>query len=463
MRTLSLLLCFALQFAFLAPEAAYGQGLAPAPPMGWNSWDSYGLTINEAQLRENAQALHDKLLPFGWRTVVLDEGWYFPNPEARPHPETLRFAMDRYGRFLPAPERFPSAHDEGAALDGPTTTYRSSAGLANVSAWLHHQGMQFGIHIIRGIPKEAVRLNTPVEGSQFHAADVADTGETCPWDPTSYGVRDNAAGQAWYDALIRQYAGWGVDFLKVDCISDHPYRKTEIEQLHRAIVKSGRPIVLSLSPGPTSIAHAAEIAPLAQMWRMSNDVWDVWQTDKSFPDSVKSQFARLAQWAAYAKPGDWPDADMLPVGELRPRPDVGPGPRTSRLTADEQQTLITLWSIGRSPLILGANLTLLDPSTLRLLTNRDVLRIDQTATASREVLHRGDMIAWTADLPNGQSAIALFNLGDTPMNLTPSLEDLPLQAQTGWRWKNAWSGRGWNAQEPLTLRPHASELFVTGN
>src|SRR5437762_150298 len=136
----------------------------------------------------------------------------------------------------------------------------------------------FGIHIVRGIPKQAVADNLPIGGSAFHAPDAADRAATCPWDDANWGVSDNAAGQAWYDDLIRQYASWGVDFLKVDCISDHPYRPTEIRQIALAIQHSGRDVVLSLSPGPTSVEHHAEVAELAQMWRVSNDIWDIWDS-----------------------------------------------------------------------------------------------------------------------------------------------------------------------------------------
>ena len=200
-----------------------------------------------------------------------------------------------------------------------------------------------------------------------------------------------------------------MDFLKVDCISDHPYKLSEIRQLHLAIQRSGRPILLSLSPGPTALAKAEEVASLAQMWRISNDIWDVWDTTRPFPKSVKSQFEPAAQWASFAHPGNWPDADMLPVGELSPYPDVGGGARHTRLTLAEQQTQLSLWSFARSPLIIGANLTLLTAETEQLLTNRDILAIDQTATGSRQVSHDGDLVVWSAALPGARYAVGLFN------------------------------------------------------
>jgi len=425
--------------------------LAPTPPMGWNSWDSYGLRINEQQFRDNVEALAIKLKPFGYNYAVIDEGWYMVNPEDRPKPELLEYALDANGRFIPVGERFPSALENG-----------QNTGFEQMATWVHAQGLQFGIHVVRGIPRESVLRNLPIEGSDFRARDAADQNDACPWDPTSWGVRDNAAGQAWYDSLLRQYARWGVDFLKVDCIADHPYKPAEIRQIALAIQHSGRAIVLSLSPGPVGIEHHAEVAELSQMWRISNDIWDVWE-GQGFPIGIKNQFANAARWAPYARAGGWPDADMLPIGELRPFPDVGPGPRQTRLTPAEQQTQMSLWAMARSPLILGANLTLLNDETLRLLTNTQMIRIDQTTTASREVLHEGDLVIWTADLPGNEQAVAVFNLGDKRMALDRELPDF-LQPGKQQTIQNAWTGERIPAGSSLrmTLEPHASTVLILG-
>lgn len=392
--------------------AADNSILAATPPMGWNSWDSYGLRITESEFRDNVAVLASKLKPFGYRYAVIDEGWFLVNPEERPHPERLKYEIDANGRYIPVAARFPSAMQSDR-----------NSGFTALAGWVHSQGLKFGIHIVRGIPRESVQRNLPIEGSSFSAEDAADTSDACPWDPTNWGVKDNAAGQAWYDSLLKQYASWGVDFLKVDCIANNPYKASEIRQIHLAIQHSGRPIVLSLSPGPTALEHAAEVGSLSQMWRISNDIWDVWSSNREFPRSVKSQFDLAAQWVKFARPGNWPDADMLPVGELRPYPDVGPGARHTRLTPDEQRTQISLWAFARSPLIVGANLTALDSETLQLLTNRDILHIDQSALASRQALHEGDVYVWTADFPRGEHAVGVFNTDDTSL-----LFDKPLSA-----------------------------------
>ena len=425
--------------------------IARIPPMGWNSWDSYGLRIDERQFRDNVEVLATKLKPFGYSYAVIDEGWYMVNPRDRPKPELLKYTFDENGRFIPVPARFPSALEKD-----------KNTGFKQLADWMHAKGLKFGIHIVRGIPRESVQRNAPIEGSSFKAQDAANQTDACPWDPTTWGVNDNKAGQDWYDSLLRQYAAWGVDLLKVDCIADHPYKPAEIRQIALAIQHSGRDIALSLSPGPTSVEHHAEVAELAQMWRISDDIWDIWDSGaQKWPIGIKNQFENAARWAEYSRPGNWPDADMLPVGELRPFPDVGPGPRHTRLTVNEQQTQLSLWAMARSPLIVGANLTHLDEQTLRLLTNADVLSIDQTATASRQVLRNGDLVVWSADLPGSRHALAAFNLGEKPMAIDRELASFGL-SEGHYSAKNAWTGERLRMNSRLTfaLEPHATTVLI---
>jgi hypothetical protein len=260
--------------------------VAATPPMGWNSWDSYGLTIDEADFRANALELA-KLRAYGWSYAVIDEGWYMGNPFGDKL-ENRQYVLDPHGLLIPAPARFPSS--------------AGNLGFKPLADWIHSQGLKFGLHIVRGIPKQAVAMNLPIAGSSFHAADAAAIADTCGWDDGNYGVRDNRAGQAYYDSMLAQYAGWGLDFIKVDCIADHPYKASEIRQIAAAIRKTHRPIVLSLSPGPTQPSHAAEIRKYAQMWRISNDVWDRWQyvheppKEDDFPMGIRDIFERLQPW-----------------------------------------------------------------------------------------------------------------------------------------------------------------------
>ena len=317
------------------------------------------------------------------------------------------------------------------------------AGFKPLADWVHAQGLKFGIHIVRGIPRQVVKENLPIAGSSFHAEDAADMDSPCPWDEGNWGIKDNAAGQAYYDSMLKLYAGWGLDYIKVDCISDHPYRPTEIRQIAEAIRKTGRPIVLSLSPGPTKVEHAAEVAKYAQMWRITDDHWDGWtfkhEGASEFPFGVRDEFDRLAAWAPYVKPGNWPDADMLPEGSLTPHPGLGE-PRQSRLTQDEQRTEFTLWAMARSPLIFGGNLTKLDEFTRALMTNKEVVGINQRSAESgpaRMPKNDGEPLPWRAWYArtggtHPQTYLAVFNVSD----------------EAG-KWDVAWLGFG------LADKPHA--------
>jgi hypothetical protein len=387
--------------------------------MGWNSWDAYGLTIDEAEFKSNVTAMAG-LKQFGWQYAVVDEGWYMRNP-AGTDLATREYLYDRNGLLIPVVEHFPSA--------------ANGAGFRPLADWVHAQGLKFGLHIVRGIPKTVVQANLPIAGSSFHAAEAADTTEGSPWEDSNYGVRDNAAGQAYYDSMFRQFARWRLDFIKVDCISARPYRPTEIRQIALAIKHSGRSMVLSLSPGPTALENAAALAEYGQTWRISDDHWDLWSApqklnDAEFPFSLSEAFDRVEKWIKYAKPGSWPDEDMLPLGSLTPRPGWG-APRQSRLTRDEQRTEFTLWAFARSPLIVGANLTRLDDFTRSLLMNRDLINVDQHGVNNHPVkfLSKGfeHVRVWESKdgvSPNSDDFFAFFNLDDKPTTLTFTWDQL---------------------------------------
>ena len=427
--------------------------------MGWNSWDSYGLTINEDQFKANAKVLAS-LEEYGWKYAVIDEGWYMAEPAGKSL-EQRKYQWNSSGLLIPAPDRFPSTQD--------------GAGFKPLADWVHEQGLKFGIHIVRGIPRQVVAANLPIAGTAFHAEDAADKSSPCPWDDGNWGVKDNAAGQAYYDSMLRLYASWGVDFLKVDCIATNPYRPTEIRQIAEAIRRTGRPIVLSLSPGPTALDDAAEVAKYAQMWRISNDHWDGWSFHEQpyqdeYPFGLAGAFDRLAQWFTYTGPGNWPDADMLPEGWLGPSPGMGP-PRQSRETADEQRTEFTLWCVARSPLIFGGNLTRLDALSRSLMTNQTLIFIDQNGSYSRPVdrtnLGPGfeDARVWRATIAEpGERGyaeyFAFFNLADSPATLHTTWKQLGLEGAK-YSARNVWddSVTKDSKEMSVTLPAHGSALL----
>jgi len=358
---------------------------AATPPMGWNSWDCFGTTITEVQAKEQADAMARQLKPFGWRLLTVDIQWYEPGAKGHFYKEGAPLAMDGFSRLVPAPAKFPSA--------------ANGAGFKPLADYVHGKGLKFGIHLMRGIPRQAVKANTPIFGTTARAADIAATSSVCAWNPDMYGVDMSKPGaQAYYDSLFSMYAGWGVDFVKVDDIA-RPYdaiQKVEIEAIRRAIDKSGRPIVLSLSPGDTPLEQGEHVSEHANMWRISDDFWDRWEP-------LYGMFGRLDKWTPYRRPGAWPDADMLPFGTIEFN-------RTTHFTPDEQRLCMTLWAIARSPLILGADMTKLDPFTLGLLTNREVLAVNQRSAGNRQLSRADDLIVWTAEAPGSHDRyVALFN------------------------------------------------------
>jgi alpha-galactosidase len=423
--------------------------LAPTPPMGWNSWDAYGEAVPESDVRDSAKFMAQNLKSFGWQYVTVDMGWYVTNHSVGVNAENAQFSLDEFGRFTPALNAIPSA--------------KNSAGFKPLADYIHTLGLKFGIHILRGIPRQAVKQNLPIAGTSFHAADAADTLDTCPWNPFNYGLKTSApAAQAYYDSIAKLYASWGVDLIKVDCISSHPYKGDDIRMLREALNKSGRPILLSLSPGPAPLEKADEMAKYANIWRISDDVWDVWHSDKDFPQGPRNQFERAAKWAAHSGNGHWPDADMLPLGSLRPTPGWG-DPRESRLTADEQRTLLTLWCIFRSPLIMGGSLVALknDPATLALLTNPEVLDVDRHSTNSRAAISTESGAVWVSDLLSGKGHnVAIFNLQDKSQTFHLAPADLGLPPAS-YHIRDLWQRRDLPRATSLniTLPPHASVLY----
>lgn len=394
------------------------RSLAPTPPMGWNSYDAYCGDVTEQEFKANADYMARHLAKYGWKYVVVDYYWYFPHPETEDFQkqEQLEVVMDEYGRLLPAENRFPSA--------------AGGKGFKPLANYVHQLGLKLGIHIMRGIPRAAVKRNLPILGTNAHAQDVANLANVCSWSTAMHGVDvSKPAGQAYYDSIAKLYAEWGVDYIKADDMSwaERPatesYHAAEIEALHKAIVKSGRPMVLSLSPGPTPPAQAEHVRKYAELWRISGDFWDDWKL-------VKDHFALCRGWIPSMGPDRWPDADMLPLGRIRIR-GFKDGERRSRLTKDETRTHISLWVIFRSPLMIGGDLPTMDPETLAYFTNQEVMAIDQHSRNNRELFARGDQVAWAADAPDGKTKyLALFNIGDAgPTEVAVKWSELSLSGK----------------------------------
>lgn len=421
---------------------------APKPPMGWNSYDYYDTSVNEDNIKANATYMAKHLKAYGYDTLVVDIEWYAKNVGTKrdlyqyiPFEEVV---MDPYGRLLPDPERFPSA------IGGN--------GFKPLADFVHTLGLKFGIHIMRGLPRAAAHQHLPIMGSPYKASDIADPSSICFWNPDMYGLRASHEGSgAYYDSLLDLYASWGVDFIKCDdiCRMDMPSAKEEIRLLHEAIIKSGREIVLSLSPGAALLSEAWTYEKYANMWRITDDFWDHWPL-------LLDMFDRCEKWQNHVKPGSYPDCDMLPIGK------VGKGfghERTSNFTEDELKTMMGLWSIFRSPLMIGGELTLMTPSDLTLLTNPYLLRIHSYGSHARQVFRSPDYCLWySKDQLNEDLYMGVFNLSDHKKTIHLGPEILDLTTWTTYHMKEAWSDSSLestgNEQLELTLPAHGS-LIIT--
>ena len=377
---------------------------ALTPPMGWNSWDCFGAAVNEAQVLANAHYVAEHLKDYGWQYVVCDIQWFEPTADSNNYHKFADLCMDAWSRLVPAPNRFPR-------------------GFRPIADEIHALGLKFGIHILRGIPRQAVHRNTPILGAAQTARDIAHPYSICSWNTDMYGVDASQDGaQCYYDSLFALYADWGVDFVKVDDIAvtefrpDAPYSaKAEIELIRRAIDRCGKEMVLSLSPGPARTCDAFHLSQNANMWRMTGDFWDRW-------DKLAAMFERCEQWNDHRAVGCWPDCDMLPLGKIsKTCAYLGDKDRYTNFTPDEQKTMLNLWCIFRSPLFLGGNLPENRPEDLALLQNAALLALNQRSTDNRQLFRTAREAAWCCRDENGTLVLALFNLADEAQEVTVDL------------------------------------------
>lgn len=415
---------------------------AATPPMGWNSWDCYGASVREDEVRGNAAYMAEHLRDYGWEYVIVDIQWYEPGANSSQYRPFVPLEMDEYSRLQPAANRFPSA--------------ANGQGFKPLADYVHSLGLKFGIHMMRGIPRQAVHADTSLLGTNITARQIAHPNSICPWNTDMYGVDASKDGaQQYYNSLFDLYASWGVDFVKVDDIAAsriYGIHLDEIKLIHHAIEQCGRPMVLSLSPGPAPLEHAGPLAEHANMWRMTDDYWDLWHL-------LYEMFERCERWAPHARDGAWPDCDMLPLGHLGIRSvDGGGSDRWTRFTRDEQVTMMSLWAIFRSPLMFGGEMRDNDEWTLSLLTNEEVLSLHRNGRGARQLYREQDRIAWTAQ---GDDAlyVALFNASDQEDTVAVTLAQLGLADAPLVR--NLWTRENLGSLNELSfsLPPHGSLLL----
>ena len=411
---------------------------AKNPPMGWNSWDCYGAAVTEETVLQNAEYMAAHLKEHGWEYVVVDIQWAQPTAVNHEYEPFAEMRMDGFGRLIPAENRFPSARD--------------GAGFRPLADRIHGMGLKFGIHIMRGMPRMAAHRRLPIEGSTHFCHEAANPNSICEWNPDMYGLRcDLPAAEDYYRSLFRLYAEWGVDFVKCDDIArEYPRCEREIEVISEACRGCGREIVLSLSPGPAPLERAEHLKKYANMWRITDDFWDEWRL-------LKGMFERAEKWCIHAGPGHWPDADMLPLGALRQCEDPN---GWTRFTPEEQRTMMTLWCIMRTPLMMGGEMTKNDAFTLSLLTNDRVLAMEKESWCAHPVTTTGEECVWIAPRKDGKGIYAaLFNLSDAPREVRIPLSALETEAEEA---LELWSGKKAAPGEFLAaeLAPHDAAAFL---
>lgn len=409
-------------------------------PMGWNSWDCYGAAVTEDIVRKNADFMAKHLKKYGWEYITVDIQWYEPDVKTHEYTPFAKLCIDEYSRVIPAENRFPSS--------------AGGKGFAPLAEYVHSLGLKFGIHIMRGIPRQAVYERTKIKGTDKTAADIAKTDSICAWNTDMYGVDPAKPGaKEYYDSIFELYASWGVDFIKCDDIArELPKEETELIMLSNSLKNCGRDMVLSLSPGPALLEKAELYKQVSNMWRITDDFWDNWQL-------LYNMFERCEKWAPHNGAGHWADTDMLPIGYIKQdySPDI-----TTQFTKDEQVTMLTLWSIFRSPLIIGGEMTKFDDFTMSLLTNEGILKMHRNARHSHQVWRRkmngSEIVLWTAADADGGQYAALFNIGENAADISVPLTELEIYEAKDIT--ELWSNEAFHADNiSADLAPHSAKAY----
>jgi alpha-galactosidase len=418
--------------SLMARESNGIRSIVQRPPMGWNSFDSYGGYLNESAAMANLKALEATLKPAGYEYFVIDSGWFgeyklVPGTRypAEKHASDVR--LNQYGILQPSRTHFPG-------------------GFEPIAEYAHKAGLKFGLHLMRGIPRKAVELNLPVQGTKIRARDIADTNSICPWCPYNYGVDMSKPGaQAFYTSVVHQLARWGVDLIKADDIVPYP---REILALANAIEEVGRKITLSLSPGNKAYLCNLPYYRRGNMLRITSDMWD------RRSDLAKG-FDAWTRFSGTACPGFWPDLDMIPFGQLllmSPKQLADKGNpklagfgyrRWCQFTPDQQYTFITMRALAASPLFMGGDLPSLDSFSLALLTHKEMVACSQNGVMGTNVYRRDNVEVWLASERSrpGNGWLGIFNRNENDKWVPLGRGDLGLDPDAHYRARDIWKDR----------------------
>ncbi|MFB6960864.1 carbohydrate-binding protein [Streptomyces sp. NPDC056309] len=427
--------------------ADVSSGTAAKPYMGWSSWSMQssqypGLNPNgnysyltEANVLKQTDALATTLKNYGYDHVNIDAGWWMDNNWS---PE-----YDQYGRQTPDPVRFPH-------------------GMKSVADHIHSKGLKAGIYLPVGLEKGAYgNGKVPIRNAPgCTTADVVhpDLRTTNGWDSSYKLDFDNPCAQKYIDSQAQMFADWGYDFLKLDGVGPGSFKSGEnydnvadVAAWHKAIAATGRPIHLELS-WSLDVGHAADWKKYSNGWRIDTDVECYCNTLVTWENSVNDRWDDAPAWSSKAGPGGWNDLDAI---------DVGNGAMDG-LTNAERQSYMTLWAINKSPLYTGDDLTKLDSYGLSLLTNREVIAVDQNdSPVARPVTPMGDQQVWGTKNPNGTYTVALFNLANSSAAVTAYWASFGFTGTASVHdlWKHQDLGTHKN-KITATLPAHGSRLFT---
>lgn len=428
------------------------------PALGWNSFDGYTCAVTEEQVIENAKFMvgtgdiklgdygyAKTLKDMGYEYVVVDQAWYmnplkgkkYELPQIQTHGKSA-FHINKNGYWVVDERRFPSAKRDGTAEQPDTTTEKSDVitiveennGFKSLADEIHAMGLKFGIHLQRGIPKAAVEKKLPLEGCDGLTADmIADLSDTCAWNDLCYGIDMSKPGaQEYLNNEFKRYAQWGVDYVKIDDLS-RPYDEEMIEGYRKAIDNCGRAIYFSASPGQTPLSAAEHASENLNMWRIIDDFWDSWGTEDEvlLANGLDYVINIFQEWTQYIKDYHYPDGDMIPFGQLVHA--WAPG-YYSNFTDAEKRTVMSVWAINKSPIMLGGRLRgYLGQSDrtefkegemgypnnenyddLKYVINEDMININQNSTNVKLLRKSNDYPIWTSNSADGnETYIALVN------------------------------------------------------
>ncbi len=407
-----------------APQNAHAEnnGVGQKPFMGWSSWYFVGRNPTQANIEAQAQAVSTHLKSHGYNYILLDD-FYYLNPSTN---------VDQYGRWVTDTTRFPS-------------------GLAGVASYVHGLGLKFGAYLTPGIPVAAVNQNTAIQGTSYHARDIADTSR----HETNYNYGGNVmyyidyskpGAQAYINSWANLLASWGVDFLKIDGVGT--YDIPDIQAWSQGLQQTGRPILFDLS-NSLSVSQGDTWRQYANSWRISGDVQCYCSTQVTW-NSFSSRFSQAPAWLQFAGTGAWNDLDSLNVANGS----------IDGISNDERQTYMTLWAIESAPLNAADDLTNIDSYGLSLLTNDEVIAVDQAGHPAHPVSQSSNQQVWWANNGDGSYTVALFNLGGSSSNVTANWSDLGITGAASVHdlWSHSDLG-SFSGNFGATLNSHASRLL----